>query len=221
MYVYRNKLGCFAAGFRFGRFREAQDAAGKRRRVAGYAEVAGGVRSVGRNAYVQHGVPVRHAAGRQVFRKRLPDAGRCPVRARQRHDFVVLVRQAQFVFRANHAFGGFAAQFRFADDDGRAPVGVFAVGQGERGPWRGDRHVLSGGHIRGAAHDAGGFRAAQVHFATGKPVGVRMGAYALHPPHDHPVQRRPDFPDVFHLQPAHGEDFGQFLRAFLDGGVFP
>ena len=104
----------------------------------------------------------------QVFGHRLTDGGI----GAQHHDSGVVVAEAKFVFGANHAFRGLAAQCGFFNNQG------FVATSGEEfGSDGGYGHFLAFGHIAGAAHDVQPFGGSYVDFGYAQTVGVGVLAH--------------------------------------------
>ena len=96
----------------------------QRSHVAGDADVAGGVRAIGGDGEVQHGVALQLAHGLHILRERLSDLGRVI----QHEDAIVFVPEAQFIFCADHPLRDLSAQFRLLDLDRHALARIFARG---------------------------------------------------------------------------------------------
>ena len=134
-----------------------------------------GVGAVGRQAHFQ-GV-VRLPA--QVIGERLAYGG---VRA-QNPDAVVGSSQAQFVFRAQHALGNFAANLAFLDVQGFGGTGGV-----EGATYGGYGYFLAHGHVGGTANNVQG--SIRAHGNRGQAQSVRVGVllHREHFAHHHAAQ---------------------------------
>ena len=92
---------------------------------------------------------------------------------RQHHDAIVGVAQSNFVFRADHALGGFAAQLGFLDGERLVTVVKHRTDGG-------DHHLLSGGHVGRTTNDVQGFRFAHIDSGHVQMVGVRVCLASQH-----------------------------------------
>ena len=116
--------------------------------------------------------------------------------------------ETELRFRTHHSAGDHPA------DAGLLQLaGIPRPRIGQHRALRGERNVLSGGHVRGAADDRLPLPAL-VHRDQPQPVRVRMGPYFQDPPDDHPLPVAAGSFDVRYFEPGQGQPVRQGLHVF-------
>ena len=180
--------------------RRQQRRAGQRRDLARHAVDAERMRQVGRQLEREHGV---------VQRQQLADVGAHRRIGRQLEQAAMVVGQLQLARRAQHAEAVDAAQLADLDGEGRAAL----FRRRQLGTDQCQRHADAHTRVGRAADDlqrpVGRMRAGQ-HLAHAQAVGIGVLHRLDDLGHDHALARRRHGAGVFHLQPGHGQQVGQF-----------
>ena len=129
----------------------------------------------------------------------------------QDHDAGALAfGQAEFGFRADHAFGNLAADLALLDGQPAR----------ERDADHGHGHKLAGGDVGRAANDGQRRAAADIHRAAGKMVGIGMVLARQHPADDHGHDLREGILDLLDFEAEHGQAGGERLGRAVIGREF-
>ena len=177
---------------RRGDVRRGQRSAGERRHLARHPEDGQRIRPV--RGEVEHVDPVsEHVPER---RPRRPGGV-------ENQDPLVFGREAQLRFGTHHPAG------HHAPDAGLLQLAeVSGPRVGEHRPLRGERDVLTGGHVGGAADDRL-VLPALVDGDQPEAVRVRVGLHFEDPPDDHPVPVAARSLDVRDLEAGQGQPVGE------------
>ena len=182
------------------------------RQVARHTHVTHGIGAIGRQTDVNNGIFFARCTEVEYVNCRCPD-GRF---RRQNDNARMVVSDAQFVLRANHALRHFAPNFAFFYRQ------FFAVAEIQ---FRSDGrhcHFLPLRHVGRTAHNTEGFARADVHFRKREFVRVRMLAALNDLPDDNAFQvtfYASDGGHAFHFQAEFGEQFSHFFGCFVDVNV--